>query len=112
MTQAAYGYQNQTGIGQQAISITQAPTSNLAQQQTMVRSAIERMQSHNSSLSETIIRLRDTIDRLIGGEGADSAKNGPTPVPNGDIQALHHEIEGYEHMLALLHYQFTRLAGV
>ena len=97
---------------QQGITITSTGSLNVPTPSTQVREATNRLQMHNGALSESIIRLRDTVNRLVGGEPEEAAKNGPAPVPNGEIQMLHAEIESYERMLVLLAYQLNRLAGV
>ena len=79
---------------------------------TLVRDAIARMQQKSGDLSKSVIDLREIADRLLGGEPQDAAKSGPNPVPAGDAQALHAEIDGHEKILAALAYQINRLRGV
>ncbi len=79
---------------------------------TLVRDAIARMQQKSGDLSKCVIDLREIADRLLGGEPQDAAKSGPNPVPAGDAQALHAEIDSHEKILAALAYQINRLRSV
>ena len=92
----------------------QMPSNQLGAQSapTLVRDAIARMQQKSGDLSKSVIDLREIADRLLGGEPQDAAKSGPNPVPAGDAQALHAEIDSHEKILAALAYQINRLRSV
>ena len=81
-----------------------------SESQTMLRHAVSRLSSNGGILSRSIIDIRETLDRLIGTQPQD-AKNGTAPqaVPNGDIQAVHFEIDALENMLSMLSVEINRL---
>ena len=81
-----------------------------AESQTMLRHAVHRLGSSGADLSKSILDIREILDRLIGTQPQD-AKTGTAPqaVPNGDIQAVHAEIDSYENMLTMLQIEISRL---
>jgi len=91
---------------------TSAPNIAAQQQQTAVQSATSRLAARNGDLSKCVVELREIVDRLLGGEPQDASKSGPTPVPSGDLGAMHFEIDAHEKMLSMLQYQVNRLRGV
>jgi hypothetical protein len=81
--------------------------------QTSVQNAAQRINMDTSGLSKHIFELREIIDRLIGSDPAENTKgSAPVAVPNGDIQALHSEIDGYEMTMLALATQINRLRSV
>jgi hypothetical protein len=84
-----------------------------AQAQTSVQSAAHRINMNTSGLSKHIFELREIIDRLIGSDPPENTKGGaPVAVPNGDIQALNSEIDGYEMTMIALATQINRLRSI
>jgi len=111
MNQIPAGRGYSIGSGTATMTISNQQTSD---PQTMLRHTVNRLASNNGLLSKSICDLRDTVDRLIGTQPQD-AKNGgtaPQAVPNGDMQAVHAEIDGYEAMLTLLACEINRLRSL
>jgi len=87
--------------------------STAVEQPTLVRNATARMQQQSGTVSKAIIDLRESIDRLIGSEPQNAEKSGgPSPVPSGDVQALHAEMDNHERTLVALAYQVNRLRSI
>ena len=83
------------------------------QTQNSVQNAAHRINMNTSGLSKHIFELRVIIDRLIGSDPPENTKGGaPVAVPNGDIQALHSEIDGYEMTMIALATQINRLRSI
>lgn len=97
-------------LGSSTTTMTISNQQNSAEPQTMLRHAVTRLSSDGGMLSKAIMDIREIIDRLVGTQPQD-AKNGSAPqaVPNGDIQAVHSEIDAYENMLAVLQIEINRL---
>ena len=98
-------------LGAQQYANTQAQQ--CVVEQTMVRNATNRMTQRTGDLSSAILDLAEIINRLVGSEPPEAGnKAGPAPVPNGDVQALHAEIDSYERTFLALQHQITRLRSV
>jgi hypothetical protein len=100
-------------LGNTATTMTISNPQTSAEPMTMLRHAVHRLGSSGGQLSKSIIDIREILDRLIGTQPQD-VKNGTAPqaVPNGDIQAVHAEIDSYENMLTLLQVEISRLRAL
>jgi hypothetical protein len=107
---SAMGYNvSATGLSTGSQNLQSAP----AQAQTSVQNAAQRINMDTSGLSKYVIELREIVDRLIGSDPPENTKgSAPVAVPNGDIQALHSEIDGYEMTMLALATQINRLRSI